>query len=122
MCKQNGISLLPVEKGGFLVGFHLLDLIPILVIGLLILGPKTLQSVARNAGKGVKKAKSAKDDLLADLPIEEINKITQQIPTSPQQAVLKLLTPEEQKEQRSERKKKKAPSVTVEEESSINKE
>ena len=104
------------------MGFHLLDLIPILIIGLLILGPKTLQSVARNAGKGVKKAKSAKDDLLADLPIEEINKITQQIPMSPQQAVLKLLTPEEQKEQRSERKKKKAPSVTVEEESSINKE
>lgn len=102
------------------MGFHLLDLIPILVIGLLILGPKTLQSVARNAGKGVKKAKSAKDDLLADLPIEEINKITQQIPMSPQQAVLKLLTPEEQKEQRSERKKKKVPSVNVEEESSLN--
>ena len=101
-------------------GFHLLDLIPILVIGLHILGPKTFHSVARNAGKGVKKAKSAKDDLLADLPIEEINKIAQQIPMSPQQAVLKLLAPEEQKEQRSERKKKKAPSVTVEEESSIN--
>lgn len=101
-------------------GFHLLDLIPILVIGLLILGPKTLQSVARNTGKGVKKAKSAKDELLADLPIEEINKIAQQIPMSPQQAVLKLLTPEEQKEQRSERKKKKVPSVNVEEESSLN--
>jgi Sec-independent protein translocase protein TatA len=101
-------------------GFHLLDLIPILVIGLLILGPKTFHSMARNAGKGVKKAKSAKDDLLADLPIEEINKIAQQIPMSPQQAVLKLLAPEEQKEQRSERKKKKAPSVKVEEESSIN--
>jgi len=38
-------------------GFHLLDLIPILVIGLLILGPKTFHSVARNAGKGMKKAK-----------------------------------------------------------------
>jgi len=108
---------LPVEKGGFMPGFHLLDLIPILVIGLLILGPKTFQSVARNAGKGVKKAKSAKDDILADLPIEELNKITQQIPMSPQQAVFKLLAPDEQTEQAPKRKKKKVPSVTIEEES-----
>jgi hypothetical protein len=35
---------------------------------------------------------------------------------SPQQAVLKLLTPEEQEEQRPKRKKKKVPSVSVEEE------
>ena len=97
-------------------GFHFFDLIPILVIGLLILGPKSFQSVARNAGKGMKKAKSAKDSLLADLPIEEINKIAQQIPMSPQQAVFKLLTPEEQEEQHPKRKKKKVPSVTVEEE------
>lgn len=99
------------------MGFHLLDLIPILVVGLLILGPKTFQSVARNAGKGMKKAKAAKDDILADLPIEELNKITQQIPMSPQQAVFKLLTPEEQTEQAPKRKKKKVPSVTIEEES-----
>jgi Sec-independent protein translocase protein TatA len=98
------------------MGFHLLDLIPILVIGLLVLGPKTFHSVARNAGKGMKKAKSAKDNLLADLPIEEINKITQQIPMSPQQAVLKLLAPEEQEQQGPKRKKKKVPSVSVEEE------
>ncbi|HLH62359.1 MAG TPA: twin-arginine translocase TatA/TatE family subunit [Ktedonobacteraceae bacterium] len=101
------------------MGFHLLDLLPILVIGLLILGPKTFQSVARNAGKGVKKAKSAKDDLLADLPVEEINKIAQQIPMSPQQAVLKLLTPQEEEARHAKRKKKKVPSVSIEEESSI---
>ena len=102
------------------MGFHLFDLIPILVVGLLILGPKTFQSVARSAGKGMKKARSAKDDLLADLPIEELNNIAQQIPMSPQQAVLKLLTPQEQEEQRSKRKKKKVPSVSVEEEGSVN--
>jgi Sec-independent protein translocase protein TatA len=107
---------LPVEKGGFLVGFHLLDLIPILVVGLLILGPKTFQSVARNAGKGMKKAKAAKDDILADLPVEELTKITQQIPMSPQQAIFKLLTPEEQPEQAPKRKKNEVPSVTIEEE------
>src|SRR5260370_12997465 len=96
-------------------GFHLLDLIPILVIGLLILGPKTFHSVARNAGKGMKKAKSAKDSLLADLPIEEINKITQQIPISPQQPVLKLLTPEKQDQHGPKRKTKKVPSDSVQE-------
>ena len=34
-------------------GFHLLDLVVILVIGLLVAGPKALQSMSRNAGKGV---------------------------------------------------------------------
>jgi Sec-independent protein translocase protein TatA len=81
-------------------GFHLLDLVVILVIGLLIAGPKALQSMSRNAGKGVGQAKAMKDKVMAELPIEEVSKISEtisKIPLSPQQAVQMLLTPEQEK-------------------------
>ncbi len=81
-------------------GFHLLDLIVILVIGLLIAGPKALQSMSRNAGKGVGQAKAMKDKAMAELPMEEVSKISEtisKIPLSPQQAVQMLLTPEQEK-------------------------
>lgn len=80
------------------MGFHMFDLIIVVVIGLAILGPKTFQSLARNAGKGVAQAKSAKDKIMAELPLEEIAKVTEnipQIPLSPQQAVKMLLTSEQ---------------------------
>lgn len=80
------------------MGFHMFDLIIVVVIGLAILGPKTFQSLARNAGKGVAQAKSAKDKIMAELPLEEIAKVTEnipQVPLSPQQAVKMLLTPEQ---------------------------
>ena len=78
-------------------GFHLLDLIVILVIGLLIAGPKALQSISRNAGKGMGQAKAMKDKVMAELPMEEVSKISEtisKIPLSPQQAVQMLVTPE----------------------------
>ena len=81
-------------------GFHLLDLVVILVIGLLIAGPKALQSMSRNAGKGVGQAKAMKDKVMAELPMEEVSKISEtisKIPLSPQQAVQMLLTPEQEK-------------------------
>lgn len=83
-------------------GFHLIDLIVILVIGLLIAGPKALQSISRNAGKGVGQAKTAKDKVMAELPMEEISEMQKtfsKIPLSPQQAVQKLLLPEQEKKQ-----------------------
>ncbi len=83
-------------------GFHLIDLIVILVIGLLVAGPKALQSISRNAGKGVGQAKTVKDKVMAELPMEEVSKISQtisKIPLSPQQAVQMLLTPEQEKKQ-----------------------
>ena len=86
-------------------GFHLLDLLVILVIGLLIAGPKALQSISRNVGKGVGQAKALKDEVLSELPMEEISGITQtvsKIPLSPQQAVQKLLIPEQQQEAKEE--------------------
>ncbi len=75
-------------------GLHLPDLIIVLVIALLILGPKMVQSVARDAGKAVGQAKKTKDQVLAELPVEEITNVTKKIPMSPQQAVQMLLTPE----------------------------
>ena len=84
------------------MGFHPLELAVIVVIGLLIFGPKTIQSMARNAGKTVSHAKEAKDKLLAELPMEELNSVREnlsRIPMSPQQAALMLLTPEQQRKQ-----------------------
>ncbi len=73
---------------------HFLDLLPILLIGLAIFGPKTLQSIARNTGKGVGQAKVAKDKLMSELPVEEISKLSAHIPQVPlnsRQAVQMLL-------------------------------
>jgi|SRR5579863_475273 len=84
------------------MGFHPLDWVVILVIGLLIFGPKTMQSIARGAGKTVNQAKLAKDKLLAELPMEELNQVRDnigRIPLSPQQAALMLLTPEQERKQ-----------------------
>ena len=67
-------------------GFHLLDLVVILVIGLLVAGPKALQSMSRNAGKGMGQAKAMKDKVMAELPMEEVSKISEtfsKIPLSP---------------------------------------
>jgi Sec-independent protein translocase protein TatA len=83
-------------------GIHLLDLIVILAIALLIAGPKTVQSISRKAGKGVGQAKTMKEKVMAELPMEEISEISNtfsKIPLSPQQAVQKLLLPEQENKQ-----------------------
>ena len=83
-------------------GFHFIDLIVILVIGLLVAGPKAMQSISRNAGKGVGQAKTVKDKVMAELPMEEVSEISKtfsKIPLSPQQAIQKLLIPEQEKKQ-----------------------
>ena len=104
------------------MGFHPLDWLVILAIGLLIFGPKAIQSVARNAGKTVSHAKEAKDKLLAELPMEELNSVRDhisRIPMSPQQAAMMLLTPEQQREkekQESAKEKTSQPAETSPEE------
>ncbi len=83
-------------------GLHILDLIVVVAIALLIVGPKTVQSLSRKAGKGVGQAKTVKDQLMSELPMEEISDITNtfsKIPLSPQQAVQKLLLPEQENKQ-----------------------
>ncbi len=80
--------------------FHFVDLLVILAIGLLIAGPKALQSMSRKAGKGLGQAKEMKDKVLAELPMEELSEMSQKIPKIPlntQQAVQMLLTPEQEK-------------------------
>ena len=80
-------------------GFHILDLVVIVVIGLALLGPKALQSIARSAGKGVGQAKAAKDKLMTELPLEELSKVSQKVPTNPQQAIQMLITPEKKEQE-----------------------
>jgi TatA/E family protein of Tat protein translocase len=80
-------------------GFHILDLVIIAIIGLALFGPKALQSIARNAGKSVGQAKSAKEKVMAELPLEELSKVAQKVPMNPQQAIQMLITPEKEKEQ-----------------------
>ncbi len=85
-------------------GFHILDLVIIAIIGLALFGPKALQSIARNAGKGLGQAKEAKEKVLAELPMEEISKVTQKVPMNAQQAIQMLMTPEKEKEKEQEKK------------------
>jgi Sec-independent protein translocase protein TatA len=80
-------------------GFHILDLVVIAIIGLALFGPKALQSIARNAGKGVGQAKTAKEKVMAELPLEDLSKVAQKVPMNPQQAIQMLITPEKEKEQ-----------------------
>jgi len=93
-----------VEKRKFfpwkepVMGFHLPELIVLVGIALAIFGPKALNSMARNAGKGISQVKNVKDQIMAELPMEEIARVTNsipQVPLSPQQAVRMLLTPEQ---------------------------
>ena len=51
-------------KGASIMGFHMLDLVVVLLIGLVLVGPKALQSMARSAGKGIKEAKVMKDKVI----------------------------------------------------------
>ena len=80
-------------------GFHILDLVVIVVIALALFGSKALQSIARSAGKGVGQAKAAKDKLMAELPLEELSKVAQKVPTNPQQAIQMLITPEKKEQE-----------------------
>lgn len=95
-------------------GLHLLDLIVILAIVLLVAGPKTVQSLSRKAGKGVGQAKTIKDKVMAELPMEEISEISNtfsKVPLSPQQAVQKLLLPEQESKQPEEKQESSSSSV-----------
>ncbi len=95
-------------------GFHWFELLIIVGIGLILMGPKTVQSIARNAGKGVSHAKNTKEKVLAEIP-EEVTQISEhisRIPLSPQQAVQMLMTPEkESKPRKAKPKEDGTPSV-----------
>lgn len=74
---------------------HLPELVIIAFIILALFGPKTLQSLGRDAGRGISKAKDMKAKVMETLPVEEINKMVDkipQVPLNPRQAAQMLLT------------------------------
>ncbi len=77
------------------MGGHWVELIIVVLVGLALFGPKTLQSLGRNAGRGIGQAKDIKDKVMSELPMEELHKMSQSIPTSPRHAVQILMTPEQ---------------------------
>jgi Sec-independent protein translocase protein TatA len=96
------------------MGLHLPELIVLVGIALAIFGPKTLNSMARNAGKGVSQVKNVKDQIMAELPMEEIAKVTNsipQVPLNPQQAVRMLLTPEQKETVKKDREARTAQKI-----------
>ncbi|HLG76341.1 MAG TPA: twin-arginine translocase TatA/TatE family subunit [Ktedonobacteraceae bacterium] len=79
---------------------HIVELLILAGIVLALFGPKTLQSLARGAGKGVSQAKQLKDELTSGLPMDDIANVKNnlsRVPLSPQQAVQKLITSEGKK-------------------------
>ena len=79
------------------MGFHPLDWVIIILIGLAIFGPKALQSVARNAGRTISQTKTVKDKVMSELPMEELSEVSREIPRVPMnshQAIEMLMTPE----------------------------
>ncbi|MBX5456755.1 MAG: twin-arginine translocase TatA/TatE family subunit [Thermogemmatispora sp.] len=83
------------------MGFHPVDLLIILLFGLALFGPRALQSVARNLGRGVGQARVVKDKIKEELQVEELSQISENIPRLPlntREAANLLL--KEQKEKR----------------------
>lgn len=79
------------------MGMHFVDILVVALVALAIFGPKTLQSIAKSAGKGAAQAKDMKDKLMAELPMEEVSKFREgipQVPLNSRDAVRMLITPE----------------------------
>ena len=83
------------------MGFHAVDWVIILVVAMVIFGPKALQSVARNAGKTMGQARTMKEKVISELPLEEFSEISREIPRIPMnsyQAMEMLMAPEPERE------------------------
>ena len=94
---------------------HIIDFLVIAGVVLALFGPKMLQSIARDAGKGVGKAKEMKDALMSDLPMEDIHNMTKNVPRVPlnsRQALGMLISSDEEQVETSSTKK---PAQTVKE-------
>jgi Sec-independent protein translocase protein TatA len=83
---------------------HMVEILIVAVVALAIFGPKALQEIARNTGKGVSQANAMKEKFMADMPIKELNSVAEtvsRVPTNPAQAmqmmVKNTLLPEEKK-------------------------
>jgi Sec-independent protein translocase protein TatA len=91
------------------MGFHYIDIAVVVVIGLLIVGPKTFMSMARRAGKSVNQVNSLKEDLLSELPVNELSQVMKpvsKIPTNPLQVAQMLMAPESPEKPQAQEPKK----------------
>lgn len=80
------------------MGLHIVDILILAGIVLALFGSKSLQSMARGAGKTMGQAKQAKDKIMADLPLDAITNVTDplsRVPTNPSQALQMLLKSDE---------------------------
>jgi len=80
------------------MGLHFVDMIIVAAIALALFGPKALQSVAREAGKTAGQAKQAKDKIMAEVPLDEVTKIKDnmpQVPLNSRQALQMLMDSDE---------------------------
>ncbi|MBA2391768.1 MAG: twin-arginine translocase TatA/TatE family subunit [Ktedonobacteraceae bacterium] len=96
---------------------HIIDILIIAGVVLALFGPKMLQSIAHDAGKGMGKAKEMKDALMSDLPVEDIHNMTKnvsRVPLNSRQALGMLMTSKEEQVETSPTKK---PAESVEEKS-----
>lgn len=95
------------------MGFHLFDIVIVVGIGLLIFGPQALHKWSRGAGKSMKQVNALKDQVLSELPLNEISEITRnipRIPTNPLQVAQMLMSPPaESKQERPEKVAKADP-------------
>jgi Sec-independent protein translocase protein TatA len=76
------------------MGFHPLDILVLIGVALLLFGPRTLQSISHNAGRGMGQAREIKDKFMKELPVEELSQVSDtisRIPMSPQQVAQKLI-------------------------------
>lgn len=79
------------------MGLHPLDILIVVLLGMLIFGSQALQKWASSAGKTMKQVNELKDQVLSELPVQELSEVTNKlsrIPTSPQQVAARLLMPE----------------------------
>lgn len=78
------------------MGLHLFDIVIVVGIGLIIIGPQVLLKWSRGAGKSMKQVNALKDQVLSELPLSEISEISRnipRIPTNPLQLAQMLMTP-----------------------------
>lgn len=99
------------------MGFHLVDILIVAGVVLALFGSKSLQSIARGAGKTMGQAKAVKDKVMAEVPLDEITKVTDHLPNVPlnsRQAVQMLLKSDEKPVQKEKAAEKEEVSTRAE--------
>lgn len=95
------------------MGFHFFDIAIVVGIVLLIFGPQALLKWSHGAGKSMKQVSDLKNQMLSELPLNEISEISRnipRIPTNPLQVAQMLMTsPNESKQGQAEKATKAEP-------------